>query len=330
MTQGTVIALTSYGAAAAAISDPKRDKLGIEGMWGFGLRQFVRLALGLLGALLLAGAVAALPAGTHLDLSAYLAGWVAHLQAIARLDFGKSQVTALPAAVELARRLPVTLELVGAGALVALVLGVPLGLLLGTGRRLRAAAPLVQIVAAAPVFCAGLGLLWLAGHVLGWQVARHPGAAWWAQAAAGHALDPEALLRALALPALTVGAAGAAAVQLSLRRAASMAIEAPYRQGLRLMGLGSFEIDRAYIAPQIVAGFLANLGEITLALFSAAAVAEWVFGWPGAAVLFVKSIALEDWSVAALILLVFASIKLAADFAGAVSARALARGEAAS
>ena len=322
MAQGTVIALTSYGAAMAAISDPNRDKLGIEGMWGFGLRQFVRLALGLFGAFLLASAVAALPAGTHLGPSAYLAGWLAHLQAIARLDFGRSQVTALPAAVELARRLPVTLELVGAGALVALVLGVPLGLLLGTGRRLRAAAPLVQIVAAAPVFCAGLGLLWLADHVLGWHAGRSL-----AGQALDQALDMQSLLRALALPALTVGAAGAAAVQLSLRRAASVAIEAPYRQGLRLMGLGSFEIDRAYIAPQIVAGFLANLGEITLALFSAAAVAEWVFGWPGAAVLFVKSIALQDWSVAALVLLVFASIKLAADFAGAVSARALARGE---
>ena len=287
-------------------------------MWGFGLRQAARLALGLFGAFLLAGAVAALPAGAHEHLSAYLAGWAAHLHAIARLDFGRSQVSALPAAVELARRLPLTLELVGAGALVALVLGVPLGLLLGTGRRLRAAAPLVQIVAAAPVFCAGLGLLWLAEHVLGWHLGRHLD---------GQAPDAQSLLRMLALPALTVGAAGAAAVQLSLRRAASMAMEAPYRQGLRLMGLGQFEIDRAYLAPQIMAGLLANLGEITLALFSAAAVAEWVFGWPGAAVLFVKSIALEDWGMAALILLVFASIKLVADFVGAVTARALARGE---
>jgi len=287
-------------------------------MWGFGLRQFARLALGLFGAFLLAGAVAALPSGAHHGISGYLAGWVAHLRAIALLDFGGSQVSALPAAVELARRLPVTLELVSAGALVALVLGVPLGLLLGTGRRLRAAAPLVQIVAAAPVFCAGLGLLWLAEQVLGWHVGRHLD---------GQALDAQAVLRTLALPALTVGAAGAAAVQLSLRRAAAVVMEAPYRQGLRLMGLGQFEIDRAYSAPQIVAGFLSNLGEITLALFSAAAVAEWVFDWPGAAVLFVKSIALQDWSVAALVLLVFASIKLAADFVGAVSAHALARGE---
>jgi peptide/nickel transport system permease protein len=310
------------------IAGPDRDNQG-KGMWGFGLRQAGRLALGLLGAFLLAGAIAALPVAGQAGATAYFAGWWTHLESFAQLDFGTSQVTALPAAAELARRLPATLELVGAGALIALVLGVPLGLLLGTGQRMRAGAPLVQIVAAAPVFCAGLALLWLAAHVLGWPVGHHLGAAVSAQTAESGSAGLEGFLRSFALPALTVGAAGAAAVQLALRRAASVAMEAPYRRGLRLMGLGGFEIDRAYLVPEIGAGLLASLGEITLALFSATAVAEWVFGWPGAAVLFVKSIALEDWAVAALVLLVFAAIKLVADFAGAVSAHALARGEAA-
>jgi ABC-type dipeptide/oligopeptide/nickel transport system permease component len=73
------------------------------------------------------------------------------------------------------------------------------------------------------------------------------------------------------------------------------------------------------VAPEVAAGVLANLGEVTLALFSAAAVAEWVFGWPGAAVLFVKSLAFADWNVAAVILLIFAAIKFAADFAGSLA-----------
>jgi peptide/nickel transport system permease protein len=220
-------------------------------------------------------------------------------------------------------RLPATLELVGAGALVALLLGIPLGLVLGTGQRLRAAAPLVQIVAAAPVFCAGLLLLWLADHVLGWNASRHVGAVLWS----GKSSDLLAEARAFALPALTVGAAGAAAVQLALRRAASTAIEAPYRRGLRLMGLGAFETDIVYLGRSVLAGLLRAAGEIALALFSAAAVAEWVFGWPGAAVLFVKSIALHDWGVAALVLLVLAAIKLVADFLGALASHVLAPGE---
>jgi peptide/nickel transport system permease protein len=130
-------------------------------------------------------------------------------------------------------------------------------------------------------------------------------------------------LHALALPGLTVGAAGAAAVQLAVRRAESEATEEPYRQSLKRLGLSSYEIDRLYLAPQILAGMLASFGEIVLALFSATAVAELLFGWPGAAVLFLRSVALHDWSVTALVLLVFAAISLLADFCGMVAARAL-------
>ncbi len=296
-------------------------------MWGFGLRRFARLILGLIGAVLLAGAVAALPPAGHAGAGAatYLSAWAVHLGQILRLDFGVSQVSALPAARELALRLPITLELVGAGAAVALLLGVPLGLILGTGQRLRAAAPLVQIVAAAPVFCAGLLLLWLADHVLGWHEGRHLGAVLWSSA--GHKADLTRQLRAFALPALTVGAAGAAAVQLALRRAVHVAMDAPYRRGLRLMGLGTMEVNLAFLAPRVLAGLLADLGAIVLALFSAAAVAEWVFDWPGAAVLFVKSVALDDWGMAALVLLVFAIITLSADFVGTLTARLLTPGE---
>jgi len=91
-----------------------------------------------------------------------------------------------------------------------------------------------------------------------------------------------------------------------------------------MMGLTPFEVDRLYLVPQVLAGVLANLGEIALSLFSAAAVAEWVFGWPGAAVLFLKSVALHDWSVVALVLFAFAAITLFAEFLGSLGAHALA------
>jgi peptide/nickel transport system permease protein len=89
------------------------------------------------------------------------------------------------------------------------------------------------------------------------------------------------------------------------------------------MGLPAFEIDRLYVAPEVLAGLLVNLGEVTLALFSAAAVAEYVFGWPGAAVLFVKALAFADWNVAALILLIFAAVKFTADLVGSLASHAI-------
>ena len=45
---------------------------------------------------------------------------------------------------------------------------------------------------------------------------------------------------------------------------------------------------------------------------------------PGAAVLFVKSLALGDWTLAGAILAVFAAIKFGADFVGRVGARLVA------
>jgi peptide/nickel transport system permease protein len=119
--------------------------------------------------------------------------------------------------------------------------------------------------------------------------------------------------------------AGAGAVQLALHRAASQAQGQPWRVTLRMMGLSAGEIERVYVAPQVFAGLFTDLGDVVLALLSAAAVVEWTFGWQGAAELFVKSIALGDWNVVALILFVFAAIKFAAEFAGALAAAALTR-----
>src|ERR1700733_872045 len=294
-------------------------------MWRFGLRRAGRLALGLLGAMLMAGAVATVAmTDARGGIAHYVSAFIVRLLGMLRLDFGASLISGAPAGEILAQRLPATLELVGAGLLVAALVGLPLGILLSMSRISRAAAPLVQIVAAAPVFCAGLALLWVASVVLGWDMTGGAPPDLWAALSSGNGARIGVALRALALPALTVGAAGAASVQLAFRRTANEALDAPYRRGLRMMGLGVLEVDSLYLVPQVLAGVVASLGEITLSLLSAAAVAEWVFNWPGAAVLFLKSVALRDWSVVALVLFSFAAITLAAEFIGALGARALA------
>ena len=291
-------------------------------MWRMGLRQAGRFALGLLGAIILAALVSA--AGTHTSgVVPFVSGVLSRLYAMMHLDFGLSSVSALPAWSELSRRLPATLELVGFGALIAVLVGTPVGMLLSAGRVLRASAPLIQVVAAAPVFCAGLALLWLSERVLHWTGAPRE-TSFSSAFASGNWGAVEAGLRAVALPALTVGAAGAANVQLALRRAVSHAAEEPYRRGLRALGLGRFEIDRLYLVPQVLAGLLQSLGEIASSLLAAAAVAEWVFDWPGAADLFLRSVALQDWAVVGLVLLVFAALTMTAEFFGVMAARLLA------
>jgi peptide/nickel transport system permease protein len=296
-------------------------------MWRFGLRQAGRLALGLLGAIILAALVSALSdVGRTQGASAYAGAILAHLMSMGRFDFGTSSISNAPAWTELARRLPATLELLGFGALIAVVIGAPVGLLLSAGRVLRAGAPLIQIVAAAPVFCAGLGLLWVSERVLHWTGAA-PGVSLLAALESGNPDMVAAALRVVALPALTVGAAGAASIQLALRRAIGRAAGEPYRRGLQAMGLGRLEIDLVYLFPEVVSGLLQSLGEVASSLLAATAVAEWVFAWPGAANLFLKSVALQDWSVVGLVLLVFASLTMAAEFLGVMGARLLAETE---
>lgn len=272
-------------------------------MWRFALRESGKWVLALFGALLVAAALSALGEPGQ----PYAAALGGKLMALLTLDLGKSAISGMPVASELASQGPATANLVLLGALMALVFGVPLGLAFGTGAMRRATAPIIQIVSAAPVFCACLALAYAAFHLF------------------GIGLDAPTRVTTLFLPSIAVGLAGTAAVQMALRRAASQAQDSPFRIGLRRLGLTALEIERVYVAPQIFAGLLESLGEAMLALLSAAVVAEWVFQSHGIAELFVKSVALHDWSMAAPILFVFATATSTAEFLGRLGARLLMR-----
>lgn len=289
-------------------------------MLRFVLREAGRLALGLFGAVLLAAAIAALARPLAGDgVLHFLIAWGQTLLAFLHSDFGHSAMSGEAVLAELGARLPLTLGLVAEGFAVALIVGIPVGLLFGAGPARRAAAPLIQIVSAAPIFCAGMALAFGAANLLHWPVPTANGIK------SGLALWPHSAteFEILLLPVLTVGLAGAAAAQLALRRAGAESAAEPWRVQLRRMGLSALEIEGVYGMPQIFAGLLSSLGEVVLALLSAAAVAEWVFNYAGAADLFVKSVALHDWAVAAPILLSFAVLALVADFIGRCAARPL-------
>jgi peptide/nickel transport system permease protein len=289
-------------------------------MMNFAARQAGRFALGLLGAMLVTAAVSAESLPHSHGFGPFLIAVGSRVLSFLHLDFGKSAISGLAATDELGLRLPATLALVVAGTGVAVIVGIPLGLLFGAGPVRRAAAPLMQIVAAAPVFCAGLALAYGAARLLHWPVTVNT------QVAGSSPIfsSDVQVLRIAALPVLTVGLAGVAAVQRALRRAASQSADEPFRSGLKRLGLPALEIERVYAAPLIFAGLSASAGEIMLTLLSSAVVAEWVFHRPGAADLFVKSVALQDWNMAALILFVFAGLTFLADLAGTIGAHLLA------
>jgi peptide/nickel transport system permease protein len=287
------------------------------------LEESGKLALGLLGALVLALAISALsvPGAAHSPRAFALAA-LARLLAFLRLDFGTSRITDLPAVDMLASHVPVTATLIALGALVSVALGAPLGLLFGSGGLRRVAAPIVQIVSAAPVFVAGLAVAYAANRFLGWPPGAGP------FPGPGELLHPDAqALRRVVLPALTVGFAGTAAIHVALRRAAAGEQDQPYRESLRRLGLSALEIDRVYVAPVILAGLFSSLGEVVVAFIASAVVSEWVFRCPGAADLFVKSVALGDWNMAGLILFLFCALSLVIAFIGRLLGGAILRAE---
>lgn len=280
-------------------------------MLRFAARQAARLAVGIAGAVFIAGAISASGESHASGLMPLLKAFGLKLFQLVRLDFGHSAVSGLPALAELGLKLPPTLMLLLGSGAVALAVGVPLGLLLALGPARRAAAPLMQIATATPVFCAGLVLAYGAVHLVHWPVSVN--------AAATADAFPIAIL-----PVLTVGLAGAAAVQLALRRAAAQAGGEPFHTVLRQLGLHPLEIEGLYVLPRVLAGLAASLGEIVLMLVSAAVVAEQVFQRPGVADLFMHSVARADWNMAALIVFVLAAITLVAEFLGRLAGHVIA------
>ena len=272
-------------------------------------RQAARLVVGVGGAVAVAAVISAAGEPRAPGLPGFGMALGSRLMHFAQLDLGHSAISGLPVLQELADRLPPTLLLVAMGAAVALLAGLPLGLLFAVGSARRTAAPFVQIITATPVFCAGLALAWVAARLLHWPVTINalrgslPGEEW----------------QILALPVLTVGLAGAAAVQHALRQGAELSSGGAFRGGLKQMGLSAFEIERRYVMPQVLAGLAARAGEVMLALLSATVVAEWVFHRDGAADLFVRSVALDDWNMAAMILFVFAFLTFVTDFIGHIA-----------
>ncbi len=295
-------------------------------MWRFGIRRVGHFTLGLCVAAFLAACLTSLaePDSASVPIGRTL---IQHLIATARLDFGTSSISAVPAWTEFSRVFPATLELLGLGGLIAILIGAPAAILLSDRRAAGLGAPLLQLASAVPAFCVALCILWLSQRLMHWTATAQPQSLV-AALARGNIGDIEAGLRAVAPPALLVGATGAYSVQNLLRRAIARAANEPYRWGLRALGLGRLEIDSLFMVPQVLGAVVFNLGEVALSLTAATAVAEWVFAWPGAAGLFLKSVALHDWAVAGLILFVFAAITMTADFVGAILARLLAETEA--
>jgi peptide/nickel transport system permease protein len=203
-------------------------------------------------------------------------------------DLGHSFSQNLDVLPLILQRFPATLQLALAGLFIELAIGVPLGLLAATRRNSvfdRGSTIFSIILVSAPSFWVGLLLIHYLGflphQILGIDVFPLGGY---------KAFD----LRYLALPALTVGFAGAAYYTRLTRVTMLEELHRDYVRTARAKGLPESSVNWKHAFRNAVGPILTQLG-LDLGFFlGGVVVVEQIFSWPGIGKLAVDSIRTAD------------------------------------
>ncbi|MFB6711121.1 ABC transporter permease [Streptomyces sp. NPDC056237] len=230
-------------------------------------------------------ALAAVRARHHLDSPLAVQYWYWLGDAV-RLDLGTSIRTGESVAAALGDRLVLTGQLVGLGFAVALLLGLPLGVLAGLHNRRatdRAVQSLGVVALSTPAFAGGLLLIYVFALMLGWFPAYGPGQ--------GSGTDR---LTHLLLPAVALGLA-VTAVLLKLTRAAVIReLDREHVTFARARGVRERDILLRYVLRGTVVPVLTGIGLVLAYLLAGTVMVEQVFALPGLGSLLVDSVTFRD------------------------------------
>lgn len=248
---------------------------------------------------------ASLRAQYHLDEPVWKQ-YLLWLNDVLHLDFGDRVVSDRSVGAALAERLPETLLLGAVSFLIALLVGVPAGVvaavnrgtLLDEGSRVAA---LLGI--ATPNFWLGLLLILLFGVHLNVAPVIPPVAP---------LLAPESLVF-LVLPAITLGTASAALFTRLTRSAVTEQLRQDYVRTARAKGLD----ERTVIVKHVLRNSLISVVTVAAVqvafLVDGAVVVERVFSWPGLGRLLVRAILQRDFPVVQAVVLLVATAVVVAN-----------------
>lgn len=226
--------------------------------------------------------------GLDLPLGTQFTHWAG---ALARGDLGVSLRTGEPVADELARRIPRSLELIGAGLLIAVLLGVPLGVVAARSRgRLAGALAAVIAVAgfSAPVFVLGILLVLLFSLALGWL----PSSGF-----VPFSDDPLQHCLALILPSLTIGLNFMGVVARMTRASLADVMGRDYVKLARAKGLPRGKAILRHALPNALVPVIAIVGVRAGNLLGGTVIIEALFDWPGLSSLLVSAAFSRDYPV---------------------------------
>ena len=234
-------------------------------------------------------------------------------------DFGLSLRQARPVSVLLKERLPATLELAVAAALLAVLVGIPLGVYTA----LRRSSWLSHVLLAGsllgvslPTFLIGILLILVFAVQLGWLPSFGRGTTvafgWWTTG-----LLTASGLKSLILPTITLSLIQMTLIMRLVRSEMLEVLRTDYIKFARARGLTDRSIHFGHALKNTLVPVMTIIGLQLGAIIAFAIVTETVFQWPGMGLLFIQSVYFADIPVMAaylcFIALVFVVINLVVD-----------------
>ncbi|SDK20666.1 ABC transporter permease [Nonomuraea jiangxiensis] len=207
-------------------------------------------------------------------------------------DLGRSYTDRSPVAAEIFSRVPATLRLAGAAALIAVVLAVLASVRAAFRPRAldsRAIAFVTVAIAGVPPYIVGILLI----SVVSVGLRMLP---------TGGADSPGAVV----LPALTLGLAGAATLLRLLRADLVQALRMPFVKLATAKGMGSRRAIMVHALRVAAPNAITAAGTVLAELLAGAVVVETLFSWPGVGQLAVSAIRQRDLPVVQAYVLVIA------------------------
>ena len=257
-----------------------------------------------------------------------------YVTGLAHGDFGRSLLTRRPVAADLAAYLPATLELVIAAMAIAILVGIPLGLLTAVWRN-RWPDYLSQVMAigaiSMPRFFFGLLLqlvfaMWLMWLPLGGRLPiivfpppRITGFITLDAVFSGEWSTFLTALRHLALPAIALSLSPLATIMRMMRASSIEVMSQDYVMTARALGLSPGKILTKTIGRNAFSATLTVIGLYFGWLLGGTVLVETVFDWPGLGLYATKAIVSQDMmpviGVALVIGLIFIFANLVIDLA---------------
>jgi peptide/nickel transport system permease protein len=238
------------------------------------------------------------------------------LKGVAQGDFGRSFVHGEPALKLIVERMPATVELALAALMMAIVIGLPLGLYAG----IRPASRISKTIMAGsilgfslPTFWVGLMLIMVFAVSLGWLPSTGRGAVANVLGISTSLVTADGLAHVL-LPALNLSLLKISLVVRLTYAGAREASQQDYIKFARAKGLSEGRIVGVHLLKNIMIPVITVLGLEFGNLLAFSVVTESIFAWPGMGKLLIDSILLLDRPVIVAYLIIIVLIFLVINF----------------